>query len=311
MPSVGLTWRGSCLPSQQEELLWFLSRLADANDELLKADSLPPDEFVMFDPDFMTPERKERLRSRPNVDRIDRDIAETIEVDSSIFPEYREFQDGAEQLGLPIIGAGGPAVEEGAFVLNPSTPTSRRAVQLKKCSIYGINFKVFGVGYPWYPGEDRVSFVFLHCPDILFLDGRIVDIFHRSQIPGLIRFNTIQNANWYAQVPQIHLRYYLESWFDYFFSWAKFFFIPNLHWWRHDDLPSYDRYRFEFEDLRAKVGTTLAKRAIFDDILAAFMSEAECWTDRSRVKRSPPDFGSGVQGRVLRILRQSGEADLD
>lgn len=311
MVSVGVTWRGSCLPPQQEELVRFLGKLAEANDELLNAHPPPADEFAMFDPHFMTPERKERLRSRPNVDRIDRVVAETVEVDSSIFEEYREFHDGAEQLGLPIIGASGPPAEQGAFVLNLFAPTGRRAVQLKKFSIYGINFKVFGVGYPWYPGEDRMSFVFLHCPEILFLDGRIVDVFHRTQIPGLIRFNTIQGADWYAQVPEIHLRYYLESWFNYFFSWVKFFFIPNLHWWAHDDLPSYDRYRSEFQKLQAKVGASLATRAIFDDVLAVFIREAEPSADGSRVRQVPPDSGSGVRGRVLRILRQSGEPDLD
>src|SRR5262249_54820827 len=150
-----------------------------------------------------------------------------VEVDASVFADRSEFLRGAEEIGLPLVGAEGPAAAEGAFVLNLNAPTSRTAVRLKKASIYGINFKIFGVGWPWYPGEDRLSFVFLHCPEVLFLDGRIVDIFHREEIPGLIRFHTIRDADWYAGAAEIHLHRDLYlGWILYFLAWVKFFFIP-------------------------------------------------------------------------------------
>src|ERR1700736_2714835 len=174
MGSVGVAWRGSALPPHQDELLGFLERLAAANDGLL-SDHPPPAEEFCFARSFTTAERLERLRLRPNIDRIERNIADHIEVDSSVFADPREFARGAEELGLPLVGSEGPAAEEGPFVLHLDAPRSRIAVRLKKATIHGINFKVFGVGYPWYPGEDRVSFVFLHCPEVLFLDGRIVD----------------------------------------------------------------------------------------------------------------------------------------
>lgn len=274
MVSVGVRWTGSCFPHEQDELLRFIARLAETNDELLKSCPPPAEEFAFFDPDFMTPQRSEKLRSRPNFERVARAILEKLEIDSSIFADGRKFEEGAEQLGLPILGAQGPSAAEAPFTLNLFASNARRAVRIKKASIYGINFKVFGVGYPWYPGEDRVSFVFLHCPEVLFLDGTIVDIFHRTESPGLINFNTVQGADWYARAPEIHLRYYLENWFDHFFSWVKFFFVPNFHWWRHESLPGYDRYRSEFEKLEAKVGSSVAKSAIFDDILDAFIAEA-------------------------------------
>jgi hypothetical protein len=272
MVSVGLSWTGKCLPAEQDGLLWFIRRLAETNGEWLKINRPRMEEYLsMFDPDFMTPLREERLRSRPDVEHVDFEISEAIVIDSSVFWDYREFERGANQLGLSIIGAHGPDAEEGPFVPNFAAPSLRRAVNLCGASIYGINFKMFGVGYP---GEDRVSFVFLRCPDALFLDGRIVEVFHRTASPGLIRFETVHQADWYVRAPEIHLRYYLEGWFDHFFSWVKMFFSPNFHWWRHDSLPNYDRYRSEFEELQAKVGSSIAKSASFDDIMRAFVAEA-------------------------------------
>jgi hypothetical protein len=310
MPSVGVSWSGSCPPTLQEELVRLLARLADVNDELLRASPPPPNEFkTSFSEGFMTPEREASLRSRPNVDRIERTIAVPIEIDSGIFADYRQFHDGAEQYGIPVVAAGAPVAEEGLFTLNLNAPRTRRSICLKGASIYGINFKVFGVGYPWYPGEDRISFVFLRCPRAPFLDGRVVDVFHRTEMPGLIRFETIRLADWYVEAPGVHLRYYLEDWINYFLAWVKFFFMPDLHWWAYENLPGYDRMRPEFEALQAKVGAELARSAAFEDVLAAFMREAGYRTGGPRQKESPDS--EGVSGRVLRTLRQSGEADAD
>jgi hypothetical protein len=159
MASVGVVWSGKCLLPQQQELVRFLGRLADVNDELLKADPPPANEFTFggFHPDFMTPERNERLRLRPNVDRIDRIIHEPIEVDSSIFSNYEEFRDGAEQLGLPIVGETGSVAEDGPFVVNFSSQApaerciSRRlrsTASISKClasAIPGIRAKTASV----------------------------------------------------------------------------------------------------------------------------------------------------------------------
>jgi hypothetical protein len=306
MGSVGVAWRGSALPAQQDELLGFLERLAAASDELLREYPPPPHEFDLVVP---TPEWRARLRTRPNIHRIDRVITEGIEIDSSVFADRSEFVRGAEDIGLPFVGAEGPAAHEGAFVLNLNAPRSRTAVRLRKASIYGINFKLFGVGYPWYPGEDRLSFVFLHCPEVLFLDGRIVDIFHRDEIPGLIRFHTIRDADWYAGMAEIHLHrdLYLD-WINYFLAWVKFFFVPNLHYWCYLDLPDYDRRGAEFAQTVAQVGTATAKVAIFDDILASFAREAQ-WHIPSDKPMAQRTADAGLSGRTLRVLRESGEGD--
>jgi hypothetical protein len=307
MGSVGVSWQGSGLPAQQDELLGFLERLAVANDELLKEYPPPPDEYDLV---ARTPQQRERLRMRPNIDRINRAIAEGVQVDSSVFGDRGEFVRGAEEIGLPLVGVEGPDADEGLFVLNLNAPSQRIAVRLRKASIYGINFKIFGVGYPWYPGEDRVSFVFLHCPEVLFLDGRIVDIFHRDELPGLIRFDTIRGSDWYASSADIHLREELYlGWFDRFFAWVKFFFIPNLRWWSYEDLPGYDRLRAEFAAIQAQVGPAIARAAIFDDILASFVSQAQAHKSSRRTIAGRDEGGAGLSGRTLRVLRESGDAD--
>ena len=56
MGSVGVAWRGSALPAQQDELLGFLERLVAANDELLKEYPPPADEF-WFAQSFRTASR--------------------------------------------------------------------------------------------------------------------------------------------------------------------------------------------------------------------------------------------------------------
>jgi len=269
------------LPAEQDDLLRFIARLAEVNDELLTHDPPPAEEFAYFDPVFMTSQRRDKLRARPNFERVECAITGNLEVDSSVFFDGRDFDEGAEQLGLSVIDARGSVAEESISTLNLLPRHSRRVVQINKASIYGINFKIFGVGYPWYPGEDRVSFIFLHCPKALFLDGRIIDVFHRTESPGLINFDFVQGVDWYARAPEVHLRYYLENWFDHFFSWVKFFFVPNFHWWRHDSLPSYDHYQKEFEKLQVKVGRSVAKSVIFDEILDAFVAEATLALDKS------------------------------
>jgi hypothetical protein len=272
MVSVGVRWTGHCLPVQRKALLCFVQRLAEKNDEWLSMTPPRADEYSsMFGPEFMTTWREERLKSRPNVEHVDLTISEPIEIDSGVFWDYREFEHGANQLRLPVIMAQGADAEEGPLVVNFAARNLRRGVRLNGASIYGINFKIFGTNYP---GEDRVSFVFLRCPSAPFLDGRIVEIFHRTTSPGLIRFETIYGADWYARAPEIHLRYYLEGWFDHFFSWVKFFFSPSFHWWRHESLPNYDRYRFEFEGLQANVGSSIAKSASFEHIMRALVAEA-------------------------------------
>jgi hypothetical protein len=302
MVSVGVSWSGTCPANAQDELVRHLCRLADESDELLKRFPSPASEFSLFDRSFMTTERERALRSRPNVDRIDRAIPEPIEIDANIFHDYGELERGAEHMGLPITGGKGRAAADAPYVLNLVAPDTRKAVRLRKAAINGINFKLFGVGYPWYPGEDRVSFVFLHSPEFLFLDGRVVDVYHRALTPGLIRFDRVHGSDWYARVPEIHLRHYLEQWFDYFLSWVKFFFIHDLHYWRHASLPGYEYYRTEFEALQARVAAPLAARIAFDGVIASFLREAEF------MHPSPDKTGAarhGMPGRVLRILRES------
>ena len=109
----------------------------------------------------------------------------------------------------------------------------------------------------------------------------------------------------------MHRELYL-GWFNYFFAWVKFFFIPNLRWWCYGDLPNYDRLQADFAQMQAWVGTARAKVVIFEEILASFLSEAQ-WHKpsgkRPRKPRTERAADPGLPGRILRVLRQSGEDD--
>jgi hypothetical protein len=82
---------------------------------------------------------------------------------------------------------------------------------------------------------------------------------------------TIRRADWYLTNPSIHMRYYLEHCFDYFLGWVKYFFIPNLYFWRYEDLPGYDELeqRIDQEFLEVKDKFHLRNK-IFNDILEKF-----------------------------------------
>jgi hypothetical protein len=268
----------------QYDLLSYLARLAEKNDEFLRLD--PPHDSLdwAWSAEFMTAQRKERLRTRPNVEFIDRRISEPIMVSSTICPSATEFNEGAEQLGLAVRGAVGREVADSPFVINVTTSPPRREVLIESAFVSGINFRLYG--HSLFPGEDRLSFVFLRCPEAAFINNRIVAVFHKTEYPGLINFDRLREANWYVTAPELHLRYYLETWTDFLFSWVKFFFIPDFMWWRYEQLSGYDQYRVEFENLQARWGARVATTAGFDLLLEDFIAEAGQWGKAPELTRS-------------------------
>jgi hypothetical protein len=139
----------------------------------------------------------------------------------------------------------------------------------------GLDFKLFDPR-GLYPGDDRMSFVFLECPDYPFLDGRLVEIAaaHEGGWGGAGKngAKSVQLA-----YPTIHLRYYLEDWTDCLFSWIKFFFLGDLWWHRWEDMQGYEDYRGVFEQVQAERGREAAEEATFDAVLGTFGQHAEHW----------------------------------
>jgi hypothetical protein len=282
--SVSLRWTGTCaLATDRDELLSYIKRLAEMNDALLTT-KLPEsrDPFL----EMMTAKRAEGLKPRNNIEVLDQDIKGKIVINAKLFADQREFEEKVAQLRVPVVDHVGADARESAFVINLSTPQSR-FVRFDSAHITGVNFRIYDP-CQLYPGEDRVSFVFLYCPDAPFLDGCICEAFHHIESPGMIDFAALGAADWYLRSPEIHLRYYLEEWFDLLLSWVKFFFVPNLHWWRWGDSPGYANFHRQFEELQRIVGTAAAKTESFDKLVEAFLlAAANTYAETAEIAAQP------------------------
>lgn len=53
--------------------------------------------------------------------------------------------------------------------------------------------------------------------------------------------------------------------------------MPDLRYWRWDDLSGYEKYRIILDGLRAKVEESEAKRVFFEEILRDFEEEVDKW----------------------------------
>jgi hypothetical protein len=270
MASVSIPWNGTCSSAtDRDEVLSYIKRIAEINDALLTTE-LPDSRHPFLE--MMTAMRAERVKPRDNVELIDRRITGKILVNANLIADQREFDDKVSQLHLPVLDQVGSDAHESAFVLTFATP-QYRLLRVDAAHLTGVNFRIYDPRQ-LYPGEDRVSFLFLRCPDAPFLDGCICEAFHYVDCPGLIDFSALPAADWYVRCPEIHLRYYLEDWFDLFLSWVKFFFIPDLHWWHWEDAQGYPKFQQEFEELRRKLGVMAAKSESFDKLVEALLVDA-------------------------------------
>jgi len=270
MASVSVSWKGTCAAgSERDELMSYIMRLAEMNDALLR-EQLPERRHPLLE--LMTARRQAQVKPRDNVESIERVIGGHILINANIMPDAAEFEQNALRLRLPTLDHIGCDAHESEFVLNFATPRFR-LLRVDEAHVTGVNFRIYDPRQ-LYPGEDRVSFVFLRCPQAPFLDGCICEAFHHADCPGLIDFSALPGAEWYVRCPEIHLRYYLEEWFDRFLSWVKFFFMPSLYWCRWEDTPGFEAFRTRFERQQRSSGWTAARDQTFESLTEAWFLEA-------------------------------------
>ncbi|MEM2941643.1 MAG: hypothetical protein QW304_08875 [Thermoproteota archaeon] len=142
---------------------------------------------------------------------------------------------------------------------------------LRKVYLYGIEFHLYD---PRDGHNGRVSFVFPSHDKIPALNGKVVIAEDHDECQWY-KSETIKQADWFLTQPSIILRYYLEQWFDYFLGWVKYFFIPNLYFWRYEGLPGYSQLKRKLDEelIRVKDRACLTNK-VFNDILENFKSEA-------------------------------------
>jgi hypothetical protein len=258
MASVAVVWKGNCHdPRNRYRLLGHLHRLAARSDEYLRLRQ-PERPRVL---DAMNQQRGGSLRARANVEAVDQPISGKILVSSFVAPDPGAFIADARRAGIALVedrgGKDPPLIEIGSGRLR------------------GLDFKLFDPR-GLYPGADRMSFVFLECPEQPLLDGRIVEVATGEDCIAS-GAESLHDADTYLCAPSVHLRYYLEDWTDCLFSWIKFFFIDDFWWHRWEELQGYADYRHVFEDLKVDRGREAAEEATFDAVLGTFAQHAEHW----------------------------------
>lgn len=258
MPSVAVIWKGSCRdPRTRQRLLGYLHRLAARSDEYLRLRQ-PERPRIL---DMMNQQRGGVQRARANVESIDQEVSGKILISTWVSPTPDALIASAREAGVTLI--------DDAEAKNPPL------IAIENARLRGLDFKLFDPR-GLYPGADRMSFVFLECPEHPFLDGRLVEI-ATSEDCAASGAEALRDADVYLCAPSVHLRYYLEDWTDCLFSWDKFFFIGDFWWHRREEMEGYADYRHVFEDLQTDRGIEAAEEASFDAVLATFSQHAEHW----------------------------------
>jgi hypothetical protein len=242
MPSVNVLWKSNCRdPQIRYRLLGYLHRLARLSDSYLRRGERPFLSLVGKEP--MTP-------PRANIETIDKTIGPIL-ISSLIGPHPETLIARAGEAGLAVVEPRG----EGAPL-----------IALDEVLLRGLDFKLFDPR-SLYPGDDRMSFVFLECPEHHFLDGRLVEITEKD---GAIHLSS----------PSIHLDSYLEDWTDCLFAWIRFFLVGDFWWQRREELQGYGDYRGVFEQLQTERGSAEAEEATFEAVLSTFSQHAEHTIDQ-------------------------------
>ena len=262
MSSVIVAWNGRCRePQSRYRLLGFLHRLASLSDAYLRTQE--PQRLHLAEV-----QNGQSIQTRPNVEALDHPILGRILISSEIIEDALTFPNRARAAGLPVLE-------------HPSKP-GLHLTTIDKAHLRGLDFRLYDPRQ-LYPGTDRMSFVFLECPNQPLLDGRLVRV-ETDQARETQQADLIRNADSYLHCPQLQLRSYLEDWTDCLFSWMKFFFIGDLWWQRREELQGYTDYRGVFSEVQKERGKEAAEAATFDALLATFAQHAQHWSEDVAVR---------------------------
>lgn len=237
MSVVEIVWKGNCRsPEARYRLLGYLHRLAVRSDDYLRMRERPP----------LSVAGEAEVQPPRNIEVFDDVITGPILVSSSIGPHPDTLIARALEADLKVESA-----EDG----------SASSVVLERVRLRGLDFKLFDPRGR-YPDHDRMSFVFLECPEHHFLDGRLVEV-------------RATGDEIHLSGPRLQLDSYLEEWTDCLFAWIRFFLMGDFWWCRREELQGYADYRSVFEELQTSRGSMEAEDATFDAVLSTFSQHAE------------------------------------
>lgn len=238
MSVVDVVWKGNCRsPEARYRLLGYLHRLALLSDGYLRARERPLLSIVG---------ETSARPPRPNIEILDEVRKGPVFVSSSIAPHPDTLIARALEAGLSVE----PSKEEGP-----------QRIRLEEVRLRGIDFKLFDPRGA-YSDSDRMSFVFLECPEHHFLDGRLVEVDAAGDATTL-------------ESPHLQLDTQLEDWTDCLFAWIRFFLMGDFWWRRGEELQGYADYRGVFEELQTSRGSAEAEDQTFDAVLSTYSQHAE------------------------------------
>lgn len=269
MPSVEARWSGRCRDRQkQDELSRYLKVLAEINHG--------------YWADYPAP-----------IAGINRAMHRAAGIEPLAGPTWREFDipvEGRIVVSGDVVRRGfGDAKEgntdlaerlreAGLEVFTPQTSAVPHAT-LARCRLRGIDIVLFDPRR-LYPGNDRLSFVFLTETGCPLLEGTLVEVLERGVFANTSDVEA-DGIDCYLGAPTLHLRYMHEAFLDCLMAWIKWNFVDDLHYWRNGDWPDAAAYNDWFANLAEAQEPTGGRDAVFSRLCDEFIVECDTWIDRA------------------------------
>lgn len=153
--------------------------------------------------------------------------------------------------------------------LEPRT-TVRDVIWLEEVTLNGVVLSLFDPR-DLYP--TTLSFVFATAKADRRVRGRLVEVVSKDPASKDLPIARMRDADHALLMPTVDLRYMYESWFDRLMAWVKLFYVGDLWYWRHDDLPGFaDRAPGLFDGDRLET-----RQRQFDEIEAELLGEIAGW----------------------------------
>jgi hypothetical protein len=275
MPSVIVAWKGVLGDrAMQDELLGSIRRFAGLSAEYCAADVRLP----RFSETLADRRRRERgAPEPPNIEIFDTALEGDILIRSDVLAEADAYGAAAGAAGLMVA----PEEAGSGYLL----------ARVSAARLHGIRFRLYDPRR-LYPGSDRLSFIFVECPEAPFLDGALVDLRPGPEMAGHLP-PAFAAADWYLECPFVHLRYVLEDWTFRLLSWVRYFYIPGLYWRGRDELDHLAGEAALYDGLSARDGRDAARQEGFFLLMEDFRVGADEWTERFEALRAEEDEWDG------------------
>ncbi len=269
MPSVITTWSGRCPERQkQNDLSRYLKVLAEINHGYWVAYPAP-------------------------IAEINRAMHLAAGIAPLTGPTWREFDirfQGRIVVSGDVVRRGsGDAKESNADLTGrmreAGLPTftaemySACYTSISGCRLRGVDLRVFDPRR-LYPGNDRLSFVFLSDTGFPLLDNMAVEV-HERGIFASAPTRDLDGTDCYLSAPTLHLRYMHEAWVDCLMAWVKWQFVDDLCYWRNEDWPDAELYNGWFATTAEQQGEREARDVVFSKLCDEFIIECDTWIDRA------------------------------